>query len=63
MFSTGSKMAGGNANQASAAGSAGKAGAMAPAARAVRAVKMGAATTTGAVTGGDPEDLYMISFI
>ena len=63
MFSTGSKMAGGNVNQASAAGSAGKAGATASAARAVQAVTVGAAATTGAATGGEPEDPAMIPFI
>jgi hypothetical protein len=63
MCSTGSKMAGKNANQASAAGLAGKAGAKAPAARAVRAVTMGAAPVVVAATGGDPEDPAMIQFI
>jgi hypothetical protein len=49
MSSTESKMAGGNANQASAAGPAGKAGVVTLAAGAVRTM------TIGAATGGKPE--------
>ncbi|MCJ7594070.1 MAG: hypothetical protein MUO52_04770 [Desulfobacterales bacterium] len=54
MSSTGSKMAGGNANQASAAGSAGKAWAMTHAAGAVRAVTAEVAATTWAERGSEP---------